>query len=394
MATATSDAKLAELQRSLAASKLTVLRLERELSAARAAAASRPTTPQAPPLPPPREVVVEPPPAAPVVSPGLKAKLAAANERAEYAEAQSRASKQVVEDLRAQVRRLESEVQRRPAPGDDVTRQALQKARSELQKTFGELEQERERRRALQRRLEDLNRSTKSQAPQPFRAPEPPPPARGVTEDEERQMAAKDEETRRMIQQLDGRLGKLEHRKETHETQLHALVASLKSQVASLQKQLRTANAQSALALGSGGAGTKGVGSGGGTSPRLLLHAAAGSPRHMNQPPAKTAPGARSRVAARGSGMARSVESGGGGGEHAAGATMGSSRGGGAHSARDPVHRLQQLDPEAAAALVERKEAMNELRRRLVDAQAERAAEHTRLGYGGTMDEAIHSRVF
>jgi hypothetical protein len=354
MSTATSDTKVADLQRNLAATKQTCLRLEHELSAAKAAAAGqrreverlrsaprqRPPTPAPEPAPPP-----PPAPSSPVER--YKQKAAAAVARADKLAADLQLSRREADDLRLKVAQFEAERASRP-PENHVLREAHSKAVAALERANADLERERERRRALERRLEDALRSAKPSGA--FRVPEPPPPPRQISEEEERQMAAEDEETRRKIRQLDGRLGKLEHRKESHEHQLVSQVASLRQEVTSLQRQLREARSASGGA-GSAMGSARLVGAAGlaATSPRTSWargggHAAAVSPR--------------------GRGSARSEG--------------GSARDHGAlPPTKDPVQRLQQLDPGAAAALTERKEQMAHLRARLIHAQAESAAERT-----------------
>ena len=218
MTTATTDAKIAELQRNLAASNNTISRLEHELSSAKAsAAAERARRPQSPrtapaqPAPPPA-----PPPAPAPASPGLKASLAAATTRVDQLEAELRTAHGCSNNLRSEVRSLEAELSKlRSAPSSDMLRASLGKARSELEFATAELERERERRRSLERRLNDTRKPSG-----PFRVPEPPPPPRPFDAEEERIAAEQEAQTLRLLKTLDGRMGKLEHRKETEESRL------------------------------------------------------------------------------------------------------------------------------------------------------------------------------
>ena len=350
MATATSDARLSDLSRDLAASKQKILSLENELRIAKAtiaAANSRPSTPRQPvppPAPPPApkpapQLVAAPTQPAPP-SPGTQRALEAAQTRAFNLEQELKASKAVIVEMRAEVRRLEVTLARRPAPGEC--------SREELDKLGTELEEERERRRSLQRRLDEAQRLRRPAAA-PLCTPQPKPPPRETTAEEERRLEEEEAETRRLLSELGGRLGKLEHRKETHEAKLVRKCASLTAEVASLQRQLQAAKNMSSSAATSARGGFNGmVGLGG-------MSASNASPRARAV--TRRPPSARDTL------LSSSV----GGGLSACGGSK--------HSPRDPVQRLQQLDPEAAAAIVERKGAMAALRMRLVGAQAQNAAE-------------------
>ena len=170
MQTATTDQQIAELRRDLTASRQTVSRLENELNisrnelkAARAEARRRSDTPRPtpPPTPPPRP----PPTQAPDSwSPGRKASAKAAIVRLSEVEAELEAERgrslQQAEELRqaaTREERLRAELQRKPAPPAPPPppgAQELKRMGAELERAKAELEQERETRRALQRRLQ------------------------------------------------------------------------------------------------------------------------------------------------------------------------------------------------------------------------------------------------
>ena len=378
--------RAAQLKQQLTASKQAVSRLEHELSSARSAAAAerdRPRTPRAAPsaAPPP-----PPPPPPPAVSPSLKKAAAEAAARVCELEAEVREVHRSANGLRAEVRRLESELARRPQPGAaDQHEAALRRCRSELEEARRELSEEREMRRSLERRLGDTARRAPAA---PLRVPEPPPPPRPYTEDDAEYDAAKAEATRQAIDKLDGRLGKLERRKVNHEQQLQVQLTASQRQVAELQSQLRAANA---LAVQRGLAATK-------ASPRVSLFKPKASPRALRaavptqpRPPSPRDALVRSALllgAADDDGedvgaasepvdlaILRAGRGGGGGG--------GGAGGGGKSREERTVARLQQLDPHAAAAIATRKEQMNALRQRLVDAQAEVAVEAHEAHYVG-----------
>ena len=74
----------------------------------------------------------------------------------------------------------------------------------------------------------------------------------------------------------------------------------------------------------------------------------------------------------------------------------GGGRGGGGGGKGPPLskeeklaNRLQQLDPNAAAAMHERKGLINSLRSRLVEAQAQQAVELTQSGWGPGASSSI-----
>lgn len=108
-------------------------------------------------------------------------------------------------------------------------------------------------RRSLERRVDDLMKNSNASTTG-MRKPEPPPPPRGITEDEERERA---EQTRKMLEQLGGRIGKLETRKLTHEERLQRELAASQREVEMLRAQVKAANAlsmQRGLAAGISGA--------------------------------------------------------------------------------------------------------------------------------------------
>ena len=228
MTTATGDARVAELQQKLGASQQVVSRLENELSQARSALEREKARPKTPlvPVPPP----VPPPAPAPSQSPSLKVSLAAANARASQLEedlqracGEAEAYHLEADRQRGEVRRLQEELSNgSSAQNEQVLRDALGKARREVDQLRAALEDESERRRSLQRRLEDAQRNAKPSGP--LRVPEPPPPPRGTSEEEDREATEADARTRRLLDELDGRLGKLEHRKINHEQRLEKQV--------------------------------------------------------------------------------------------------------------------------------------------------------------------------
>ena len=370
MTTATSDAAIADLQRKLAASQQAVSRLEHELSTARAATAaaerknatlsaqlsSRAKTPEpAPPPPPPPPA---PPPAS--VSPGMKAKLASATARIAQLEAEIRKTRDELESQALQ--RLAIELKRMPDPGSrDRNAAALAKAKAEIERVRDELDEERERRRSAERLLNDAKK--KGTVGGPLRVPEPPPPPKPIDPDWEKQKA---EETRRMIKALDGRLGKLEDRKLTHEEKLQRELNSSQKTIAMLQSQLQAANALAVERRLGGGSSSARPPFGAATQmwPRQQQLLRPASPRDALS-------ATHERV---------DLSSHEGGGD--------SSRRGG--RAKPPpmskeekmVQRLEQLDPKAAKALHERKGLISGLRERLVTAQAQTAVELTRAGWG------------
>ena len=197
----------------------------------------------------------------------------------------------------------------------------------------------------------------------------------------EREQEAAEEKVRQMIKSLDGRLGKLEHRKETTEVRLERQVRELTSQVASLERQLLAA--KNIAAAGAAGA----------VSPRAHLGASLGTASAR----AVVSFGGRTRSAAvvadrHGRPVSREqlIASALGLGGDASSQTepaadkRGAAKGGGGVSVgglspRDPMQRLQMLDPNAAAQIVERKQMMSALRARLIDAQAQDAVDVTRV---------------
>ena len=256
--TATSDAQIAELQRKLGASKQNVVHLENQLSAARAAAAaakmqaasakaaaaatSRPSSARPEPLPPP-----PPPPPPPQPQPPspsverLKVVAEASKRRVSELEEEMRSVKDECSRLRAEVKRLQEELSARPDPNSrDRNAAALQRVSFNLERTRAELEEEKEKRRSAERRLEDLGKNGGLGGP--LRVPEPPPPKKEVDEKELRAFKERrDEETRRKIAELDRNIGKLEHRKQTHEERLEAALKEANKTIETLQKELKAA---------------------------------------------------------------------------------------------------------------------------------------------------------
>ena len=227
---ATSDQAIDALQRQLASSRQLASRLENELSNAksdlatsrlklansqaelqnsRAALQKERNRPEPPPPPPP--------PPRPI-SPGYeraKAAAAAATHRATAAETDLRQARTAADELRAQISALEAELSRRSEPPSrDKASAALQRVRFDLERTRRELDEERERRRSAERQLEDAR---KGGAGGPLRVVEAPPPPRGYTDSDREYDSLREEERRRRINELDGKIGKLEERKMSHE---------------------------------------------------------------------------------------------------------------------------------------------------------------------------------
>jgi predicted RNase H-like nuclease (RuvC/YqgF family) len=401
MSTATGDARIAELQRQLGVSQQTASRLEHELASTKQTLererSARPRTPRELPKPP--------------CSPCLEKELSAAKARASQLEEELASTKQATDRLQdrlasarsdaegarkeahhlqaeldsqsVEVQRLRDELSRRSAtPSGECTRDALAKARKEAETLRMELENESERRRSLQRRLDDALRNGKATTG-PLRVPEPPPPPRVMSAEEEREQEAAEEKVRQMIKSLDGRLGKLEHRKETTEVRLERQVRELTSQVASLERQLLAA--KNIAAAGAAGA----------VSPRAHLGASLGaaSARAAVSFGGRTRSGAvvadrhgrpvsREQLIASALGLGGDASSSTEPAADKRGAAKGSGGGNvavGGFSARDPMQRLQKLDPNAAAQIVERKQMMSALRARLIDAQAQDAVDVTRV---------------
>ena len=413
--TATSDAAIAELQRKLGASKQTVMRLEHELSAARAsaaaakmkaaAAASRPASardePPAPALPPQPQPPPQPPPRPPSAGyERLKIAAEASKRRVVELEADVRSVKDECATLRAEVKRLESALAARPDPSSrDRNAAALQRVSFNLERAREELEAERERRRSAERRLEELQK--RGGVGGAMRVAEPPPPQRAGPDDNE--LKARDDATRRKIEALDRGISKLETRKQTHEEKLEQALKDAHKQIETLQKELKAARhvaVQRDMALRGGGNGggslsARVIGSSGGKVQGASARLQKSQPPGQQQRPGS--PRDAMISAALGLGASLSPENdtpqrrGGRGGSGGGGGGLAGSKD------EQTVERLGMLDPNAAVEMVERKEAIAALRQRLVVAQAQAAAEVTEAAIRGDGLEhsfgGAHARV-
>ena len=436
---ATTDQTVAELQRQLATSRQTTSRLENELSAsqrelekaraaaaaaeekakasAKAAAAAEAKLRQKPP--PPSPPAPAPPPPPPSLSPGLKKAAAEAEARAAKAEAAAKDAKSQITDLRAQIKQLEAELANKPDPGSrDRNAAALQRVRFDLERTKTELEEERERRRSAERLLDDARKGNTG-----MRVPEPPPPKRGYTDSDREYDSAKEDERRRMIKELDGRLGKLEDQKLTHEQRLQKELRDAHSQIKTLQGQInRMPLAMLTKSAGGGNSGLRAAsdsvpdGGGGYKSPRsvgLAAIAAEGgaalrhkqrSARNHGNNTTGPSPSPREVVQMATSAMHGTTT---GGASSSRPTTPRGAEAGGAGGMRDRTapdrasilteeerqQRLSELDPVAAQMVKARRGEIDSLRKRLVNAQAQRAAEISREGVMGDDFEATHSRA-
>eukprot|EP00966_Prymnesium_polylepis_P217958 5043830-Prymnesium_polylepis.1 len=215
MQSATSDQQIAELRRELNASRQTISRLQQELSSARADARRRsdaaPSRPPPPPTPPPGNASP-----ADSWSPGRKAGATAAMSRVPQLEAELEAERErnrrqadEMRALAASEERLRAELQQRkgapaPAPPAGPSTHELKKLGAELERAKAELEQEREQRRSLQRRLSDRGRpNARAIAAEQIRGT--------TTEDDE--MARKDAMLIAKLSELGQQMGKMEKQK-------------------------------------------------------------------------------------------------------------------------------------------------------------------------------------
>ena len=332
--TATTDTQIRTLTQKLAAASQNVLKLEREATTAEGAirdlrsqlataraAASRPVTVESP----------RPPPIDP-------ARLAALEHELHFERRQR-------EELEEQLRQLQLQAQKRspprptppppePRPGLELGAagfEQLKTLRKEVERLKAALDEESERRRALQRRLETRKQEPAVQRPSAAEANEAASTQaelaklRRELQAQANQVGPQAEKDPRLTA-LDGRLSKLEDRKAQVEVSLERQVQSLTQTLAALQKQLALQKQQ----------------------------------MQMPQPPPPRPP----------SGQASARRGGGGGG------------GGGArpkhtaeHLETQKLQRLQELDPRAAKDQLERREQLGKLRQRLLDAQAESAVE-------------------
>ena len=275
--------------------------------------------------------------------------------------------------LRGDVRRLEAELAARPDPGSrDRNAAALQRVTFNLDKAKADLEEEREMRRSVERRLEEWKKGINLPG-QPLRVPEPPPPPKPRNLAEEK---ARDDATRRMMEKLDGKLDKLETRKQTHEERMAAEIKECHKQIEKLTRELKAANAvamQRASLVGSG------------PSPRGTVARAVGaSPRVARLQQQQHAPQPQLRPGSPRDAMISAALGMGGARERDDACSDRPSLGPPMTKDEKVVERLGMLDHGAAVALVERKEAIAQLRARLVNAQAQSAAEATEAGLRGS----------
>ena len=289
--------------------------------------------------------------------------------------------------------------------------------RFDLERTKTELEEERERRRSAERLLDDARKGNTG-----MRVPEPPPPKRGYTDSDREYDSAKEDERRRMIKELDGRLGKLEDQKLTHEQRLQKELRDAHSQIKTLQGQInRMPLAMLTKSAGGGNSGLRAAsdsvpdGGGGYQSPRsvgLAAIAAEGgaalrhkqrSARNHGSTTTGPSPSPREVVQMATSAMHGTTT----GGASSSRPTTPRGAEAGACGMRDRTapdrasilteeerqQRLSELDPVAAQMVKARRGEIDSLRKRLVNAQAQRAAEISREGVMGDDFEATHSRA-
>ena len=326
--TATTDTQIRALSQKLAAASQNVLKLEREATTAEGAirdlrsqlataraAASRPVTVESP----------RPPPIDPARLTALEQEL--------------QSERRQREELEEQLRQAQKRSPPRPAPPPPEPRpglelgaagfEQLKTLRKEVERLTAALDEESERRRALQRRLETRKQEPAVQRPSAAEANEAASTQAELAKlrrelQAQANQAGPQAEADPRLKALDGRLSKLEERKAQVEVSLERQVQSLTQTLAALQKQL----AQQKQAM------------------------------QMPQPPLPRPP----------SGQASARRGGGGGGGGRPKATA-------EHLETQKLQRLQELDPRAAKDQIERRQQLGTLRQRLLDAQAESAVE-------------------
>ena len=329
--TATTDTQIRALSQKLAAASQNVLKLEREATTAEGAirdlrsqlataraAASRPVTVESP----------RPPPIDPARLTALEQEL--------------QSERRQREELEEQLRHLQAQKRSppRPAPPPPEPRpglelgaagfEQLKTLRKEVERLTAALDEESERRRALQRRLETRKQEPAVQRPSAAEANETASTQAELAKlrrelQAQANQAGPQAEADPRLKALDGRLSKLEERKAQVEVSLERQVQSLTQTLAALQKQLAQQKQQ----------------------------------MQMPQPPPPR-PSSGKASARRGGG-------GGGGGARPKPTAE--------HLETQKLQRLQELDPRAAKDQLERREQLGKLRQRLLDAQAESAVE-------------------